>query len=71
MDLKHPAFHWNHCGWGEFGTGLHLICSICLAEGKLKREPNSKGSLREARSHCIENYIATWRVLGSHSSGVL
>lgn len=68
---NHFAFRLN-CGFKTFGspfkplwvgwvwTGFHLIHSICLAEGKLKWEPNSRGSLREARSHCIENYMATW-----------
>lgn len=50
----------NHCGWSVFVTELHLIHSICLAEERLKSEPNSKGSLREARSHCIQKYITAW-----------
>lgn len=39
----------DHHGWSAFITELHLIHSRCLAEGRLKSEPNSIGSLQGSR----------------------
>lgn len=50
----------DHHGWSAFITELHLIHSICLAEGRLKSEPNSIASLREAGSHWTQNHRAAW-----------
>lgn len=50
----------DHRGWSAFITELHLIHSICLAEVRLKSQPNSIGSLREAGSHWTQNRRAVW-----------
>lgn len=50
----------DHPGWSAFITELHLIHSICLAEGRLKSEPNSIGSLQEAGSHWTQNRRTAW-----------